>query len=198
MSGDAAVRNKLVVGILLTSACIVGLLLARRMWVDASAVHTAAVPRDTARTRNEVVFVFIGDIKCQICRSDEFTSTLDRLILGLRGEVAARGDLFRAVGVVITPDIRGGYAYLRKHGRWDEISLGGGWLNTLAVQNVWRGESRGAVPQVVVFAHSIHRGPGLFLVSERTRSVTVTGLHALRGIADGHQWARLLPPPAHR
>lgn len=193
MYRNATITSNVLRGLLLAVACVVGFLLVRRQWAGASP-PSASVPRDTAKSRNEVVFVFIGDINCEVCRSHEFSATLKRVLLGVRGQVAARGDLFRAVGVVITPDFRRGYAYLRRLGTWDEISLGGGWLNALVVQNVWSGESRGTVPQVVVYARTVHRGPGVFLTSNRTRSVTVTGGLALQVIADSQQWARLLPP----
>jgi hypothetical protein len=179
---------------ILASALVVGFLLVRRGFRHQPVGNTVAAASSTL-SRREVVLVYLGDVNCPICRSREFTDALEKTIGRLRAQVTARGEVFRAVGVIITEDLAAGYSYLRKHGNWDEISVGGGWLNTLSLDNVWSGASKDVVPQVVVYAQMIHWGQGLLLASDRTPGVTITGALELRAIADSQAWDRLLPSP---
>lgn len=184
--------------LLIAASLVVGLLLVRRAFREAPPPPPVTSSIDTAVTRQEIVLVYIGDVDCSFCTSDQFTLALEQLVTGLRQEVQARGNLFRAVGVMITRDFSRGFRYLKQHGDWDEISLGGGWSNILVEHNVWNAASDPTVPQVVVYSREIQSGSNLLMFTHRNRRITVTGALAVQAITQHEDWARLLPASMER
>jgi hypothetical protein len=69
-------------------------------------------------------------------------------------------DSIRVIGVAIGQDLEGGAEYLSSFGplgtTFDELSIGGGWLNSFVVDLMWRGGyASPAVPEILVVQRKI-------------------------------------------
>jgi hypothetical protein len=179
-------------------ALLVAILLVRRAFTPAVSGDLARpTPSQAVGTRTEVVFVYIGDADCGACQNEQFKRALESVLTGVRQEVVSRGDMFRAIGVIMTSDKQSGYKYLMNLGDWDEISMGGGWLNAAVIENIWNNEGQGIIPQAIVFSRKVHWGPGVFLASERGRSSRLIGAQAFRTTAESGSYGSLLVQDSH-
>ncbi len=146
-------------------------------------------------TRQQTVLTFIADLNCPTCRSEQFQGDLQSVLVGLKQEIEGRGEVFYAVGVVVTPEIPEGIEYLERIGEWDEISIGGSGLNTHAKLHFWDTGAGWATPLIVTQSRRIHISPlGQLLFSDQSRSAMVAGGNDVRFIAERRAWDRLLPP----
>lgn len=158
----------------------------------ASAIPIQGDPGEFKVTR-QIVFVYVGDLNCPFCTSDEFGRTLVSIKRALREQVEARGDqLFYAVGVLISADADGGLRYLNDRGPWSELSIGGGWGNAFVQEHVVDRGGNMIVPQVIVFGRDLVQGGGLF-VTNQSRLKRIEGASTLKHVLDNQQWWRLLP-----
>jgi hypothetical protein len=167
----------------LTAASVVGLLIAggHRAWQSIGArpfldprIARLGVPAvDTKRARpfeaegTEIVVALIGTSRCVGSRHKSLTVAMDSLRKRLRVFAEKRHQRVRLLGVALDDDLAVGLRWLTTVGPFDEISVGGSWLNLEAVHLVHRGLiGEATVPQVVVFRRSF--------AGERTGAILVS------------------------
>jgi hypothetical protein len=97
----------------------------------------------------QIVAVLVISTRCPI--RPELLTTIERMKLTLARRAQATGRSFSAVAVVLDWSDRNAMRFINRFGRFDELILGGNWLNSGTVQWIWRGVPGVArVPQVVV------------------------------------------------
>ena len=131
----------------------------------------------------EIVAVFIGGSICGASTSEG----LDRHLREAQQSVARRaveiGARFTTIGVALDWSVRDGYEYLSRFGGFDEIMAGHQWLNTGAIQYIWRDPGgRPMLPQVVILDRE---------VDADARVIRITGervLARMLGTVEIRQW----------
>lgn len=115
------------------------------------------VPRRVVQVSgDEFRLIFIGSTKCAYADYPPFAKTVERLKTNVRA-VAVRGGLrFSTLGVAVDRNPDDGLRFIRRFGAFDEVAVGGGWLNSIAVAYMWREHAGTAgIPQVIVIRRRI-------------------------------------------
>jgi len=105
----------------------------------------------------QLLAIYIGAIDCQPCVWPPFKSSLRRMwpLLAAQARQAHTG--FATFGVAISEDIDSGVAMLQPLSQFDEISIGGGWVNQTAEKYFWADPTgKAAVPQVLIVEREIN------------------------------------------
>lgn len=104
---------------------------------------------------------------CGACRSDSIRDALAGIGPALRRQLA--GGNVDVIGVVVDPSVDDGISILREIGGYDEVHAGNNWLNSLAIEYLWRDQpGRPAVPQVVLIRRHIRAVGSTVVVSSDT------------------------------
>lgn len=90
-----------------------------------------------ARTGTELVMVYIGRASCTWCNRAGFAEEVRAAKQALAQQAASRGARFVAQGVALDNVLADGFDHLKKLGPFDEISVGGGWVNEFAFRYFW-------------------------------------------------------------
>ena len=138
--------------------------------VQAAAAQPGAAytPAYDARTGSEVVMVFIGASFCGAHLQPGFPEAMEQAKLGLRQQARGRGAGFRAVAVSLDWDPDSALVFLRRFGRWDEISVGGNWVSEAAVRYIWSDlPGPASVPQVLVIERQLENESAVAVRGER-------------------------------
>jgi hypothetical protein len=126
---------------------------------QAAAQTAAYAPSYDARTGREVVMVFIGASFCGAHLQPGFPEAIEQAKLGLRRQAQARGSGFRAVGVSLDWEPDSALVFLRRFGRWDEVSVGGNWVSEAALRYIWSDlPGPASVPQLLVIERQLENG----------------------------------------
>jgi hypothetical protein len=137
----------------------------------------------------EVVFIFVGGSFCLAHRREGFPQAVEKAKVELARSTLARRGHFRAVGVALDWDPDEGGRFLRKFGRFDEVSLGSNWVNGTVLRYVWRDmPGRPAVPQVVVVERQVEKSDV---------AINVVNEHVVRrllGVDEIQDWAKAGAP----
>lgn len=166
---------------LLTTISIGGLSVAvgHRLWLRLMAVpfvdpriaglSIPAVESRRARVEEnrggEVVVVLIGMAGCAASRQPALAAAMDQIRARLRVLSSERGIPIAFWGVALDRDLSKGLRWLTSVGPFDEISVGGNWLNSQAVRFMFGGSSGPAtVPQIIVFQRTIDQPSSSTLV----------------------------------
>jgi hypothetical protein len=119
---------------------------------------------------NELVMVVLGSAGCGVSQGSPVLRALRVLQDSLRIIATQRSAAFTSIGVALDADARSGIDWLRMVGRFDEVAAGGGWINTAAVEYVWRDTwTLAATPQVLVQLRTVRRDSHSRLVPPVTR-----------------------------
>jgi hypothetical protein len=126
---------------------------------QAAAQAAAYTPSYDARTGREVVMVFIGASFCGAHLQPGFPEAIEQAKLGLRRQAQSRGSGFRAVGVSLDWEPDSALVFLRRFGRWDEVSVGGNWVSEAALRYIWSDlPGPASVPQLLVIERQLENG----------------------------------------
>jgi hypothetical protein len=94
-----------------------------------------------------------------------------RLRMALAGATQDRGQNVRYLGVALDWDVEAGLRMLRRMGRFDEVSAGGGWTNSAVFQFLWQDSlAVAAIPQLILLERTLRISPAgqdMYLVSAR-------------------------------
>lgn len=116
----------------------------------------------------QLALVVVMSPSCAWCR-DESLSAAVRVVRHELAEVATeQGWSFVVIGVAQTHDPDEGVKFLRRFGRFHEISSGRGWMNSLLIRYVhqdFRGSA--ATPQLIVLRRELKVNPGRGVEVER-------------------------------
>ncbi len=168
MGGYHALRRWAARGAYLIPMAAVGLMfagLASRTAVERFRTPPAYVPIEDGE---ELVLVFIASSTCRGVRNPGLRTAVRRILKDYRALNRERGARFIAIGVATDWDIRKGMRLLEHFGRFDEVLLGRGWLNSGVVKYVWGDLPGGAgIPQIVLVRRQIRvTDAGLRVMSE--------------------------------
>lgn len=104
----------------------------------------------------QLVMVVIGSSRCGAGQGSDVVVSLQEVRDSLRAVARRRQMAFSSIGVALDDDPRVGLEWLAQLGGFDEVAAGGNWLNTAAVEFVWRDPTGfGAQPQVIVQLRTI-------------------------------------------
>ena len=109
----------------------------------------------------QIVAALFVNATCHAVLDPAFRDDYQRTVGALRAKAIAAGASFHTVGISVDPDVGVGRETLKLFGRFDEISIGAGWLN-LDAALLLASRSRGgeAVPQMVVFSRAVSLDSG--------------------------------------
>ncbi|HEV7587485.1 MAG TPA: hypothetical protein VGO40_05095 [Longimicrobium sp.] len=137
------------------------------------------------RTGTEVVMVFVGTSTCRATKEKGFPAVLERVKVAASRRAAAEGKQFRVIGVAMDNDTDVGLRFLRKFGKFDELAVGGNWMNQEVVRYVWRDlPYRPSVPQLVVLEREIRKEKTVVWVSPEREVRRLLGTDEIRRWGD--------------
>ncbi len=126
---------------------------------------TGQTPRYVARhgepQGRQILAVYIGATDCQPCVWPPFKKAVAAMwpLLEAQADSARAG--FATLGVAINEDADSGAAMLAPLSQYDEVSLGGYWVNHVADRYIWNDpHGEAAVPQILVIARDINASEG--------------------------------------
>lgn len=125
-------------------------------------------PTYASRTGKEVLMILVGASFCGAQRKPGFPQLVEDAKLSLQRHATASGRQFRALAVSLDWKTSDALAFLRAFGEFDQISVGGNWLNEGAIRYVWRdmpGEP--VVPQILVVEREVEKGDAITVRGER-------------------------------
>lgn len=161
-------RFRAVVAILLAvSFAVSGTIVVARAYRERGTPSDAGTPSPAVRSGKELVMVFIG---ASFCGATE-TPGLPKALKGISEHLARRAErensTFVRVGVALDWKTNDGLRFLRHFGEFDEILVGRNWLNTGAIDYIWRGlPGAPALPQVLVFSRLVDARPTTIAFTE--------------------------------
>jgi hypothetical protein len=137
----------------------------------------------------QILAVYIGATDCQPCIWPPFKTSLKQMWPLLDAHAQRAQAAFATLGVAINDDADSGAAMLAPLSQFDEVSLGGGWVNHVAEHYIWT-DSTGvpAIPQVLVIARDVNssKGKSQWSVTNSRVLARVVGAEAIRAwIAKG-------------
>ena len=115
----------------------------------------------------QIRMVFIGSSTCGAQRQEGFREAIETAKRSLAERFSGEGRQFLSTGVAVDWELESGIDFLAAFGEFDEIIVGGNWLNSGAITYVWR-DFPGAsdVPQVVVVKRSVDVSSNTISVGE--------------------------------
>lgn len=148
--------------------------------------RSAYVPSARRDPGEELVFVFIGSASCRWSNLPEMVELFRDGRDAVQAKAQAAGLGFATMGVAQDNTVELGIEHLRRFGRFDEMAVGRGWLNTSLLKYVY-GELPGvaATPQVVVVARSLIEHGGQWDVDGEQVLVRLSGLSEIRRWVEG-------------
>ena len=137
----------------------------------------------------QIMAIYIGATDCQPCVWPPFKASLREMWPLLDNQARRAGVTFATFGVAINDDVDSGVAMLAPLSQFDEISIGGGWVNHASDRYMWADTSGvPAVPQVLVISREINSSERKtqWSVSPHRILIRVTGADPIRAwIAKG-------------
>ncbi len=178
--GDRPKRDPFLRGLILIGA-ISSFLIAFSIWKHSRSdqpLHDGSTLPITGGT--ELVAIYIGSSFCAGSSLPRFPQVEQRTFATL-AEYAMRKQMrFVRIGVSVDASPTIGMDYLRRLGPFDAVSVGGGWLNPLAITYLWRDQpADGTIPQIVVLQRIVkltRTGPLLTSDSLLGRLVGIDGM----------------------
>ena len=128
---------------------------------------------------DEVRIILFGAQSCGASNDATFLAAFKEL----RGSLKRLSTLhpsirIKLVGIAIDVSLERGLDFLRRTGPFDEISVGGNWLNDAAVELFWRDRpGPAALPQVVVVRRPVKVTQRNYWVGGDSIVMRKTGIH---------------------
>ena len=145
---------------------------ARHGTVAWRAAHSPTI-RDAATDEVQDVFVLIGSSHCGYSTDPKLFGAFDRIVAANTSGHTVASTL--RIGVSMDEDARRGFDWLRSVGRFDEVDIGGNWLNSDVVNLIWAVPAAPPViPQIILIERRIHR------TSQPASRLTVTDVHVVK------------------
>lgn len=117
----------------------------------------------------QIILVIVGAKSCAACSRDEFAPAIETLKLNALDASRSASRSYMVVGAAVDGRPSDGLALLEGLGAFDQIAVGGSWLNMAAVRYVWEtfpGEP--TIPQVIVLERDIEMNEsGIRVADER-------------------------------
>lgn len=143
-------------------------------------VATISSPRVSSTTTGiegpEVRLVFIGSARCPACRRRDLREAVAEGMALVRDSLSYYHLRGRTVGVAVDDDVQDAWNFLRGIGNFDELVVGGGWLNLGAARYIWSGsDGYATVPQILIVARIVESMTGSVRLSEEVYGSKLIG-----------------------
>ena len=129
--------------------------------------------------------VLVGASFCGAQRKPGFPQQVEDAKVSLQRQAAASGVQFTTLAVSLDWETDEALAFLEHFGEWDQVSVGGNWLNEGAIRYVWREmPADPVVPQILVIERDVEKGE---------EAITVRGdrlVKRLMGTAEIEAWVK--------
>jgi hypothetical protein len=163
-------KGQLKVGVVFTVVLALfgfGFLLGRVLGYGERGVSTYQVTPDQGHP-HELVAVFVLSSNCFASRDEEMPRLVEEVKQSLKEASTLNAHEFRAVAVGVDPTPEASWSLIQTMGRFDEVILGGGWLNHGMLSYVWEGHAGPPdVPQIVLVRRGLRRmSDGLYGVTD--------------------------------
>ena len=113
----------------------------------------------------DIVLVYFGASWCYPCQDPAVKTALEEAKVMLAERAEQQGSTFVAIGVALDQDLERGLAFLDEAGRFDEISIGRHYLNSLSLAHEWRAERREdatpGAPSIYVYERQVMMEDGI-------------------------------------
>lgn len=138
----------------------------------------------------EIAVVFLVSSNCGASKTPGFASAFESLRDSVTARAQREGARTRMIGVAVDPTVGDGLDVLEQFGHFDEITLGGGWLNVASQKYMWgRFAGKAGVPQVLILQRRLHIQGSDFRVAEETFVIRKVGTDELLAWAHaGFPW----------
>lgn len=147
-------------------------------------------PDYARRSGDQLVMVYFGSASCGWSNQPSLPDAVETIKRELAARAEEQGMTFKAVGVALDWSPERGFEHLEKMGRFDEISAGYNWGNTLALRHIWSGGfAAPTTPQILVYRRIFvaPEGEGSILhydASSEEIVITKSGLDAIMDWVD--------------
>jgi hypothetical protein len=109
----------------------------------------------TPDDRIQDVMILIGSSHCGYSTDPKLKGAYDRLVAA-NDKAHHFGPTLR-IGVSMDEDARRGFEWLQSVGRFDEVDIGGNWLNDAVVNYIWSERAAPpSIPQILLVERHIH------------------------------------------
>ncbi len=137
----------------------------------------------------QILMVYVGNSQCVWSEDASLPDAVERIKVRLAEQAEKQGMSFKAVGVALDWQAEAGLEHLENFGRFDEISSGYNWANTLALEYLWSDrEVSPSTPQILVYERYLvaprDSTDPLLYAEEGPRRILVK-----RGLAEIVDWA---------
>lgn len=120
--------------------------------VNAAQDTSVYAPEYARRSGLQLVMVYFGSASCAWSNRPSLRDAVETIKQQLARQAEDQGMTFKAVGVALDWSPERGIEHLETMGRFDEISAGYNWGNTLALQHIWSdGSALPRTPQILVY-----------------------------------------------
>lgn len=186
-------RSRAIAAVTAVAVFLAGWWVAREWDVEVAVTHRSAIdpgkngyaPQVPSGSGSQWVMVYIGSSSCPWATDAALPDAIERIKMHLLDQAAERGRALKVVGLSLDPLPEQGIRYLSAFGRFDEISTGYGWGNSLAMKYLWsEGLGDFATPQVLVYERLLIRpggesGDTYFDESDRRKLLVMVGLQEI-------------------
>jgi len=188
MNRSAIVLSLVRATIVLTSLGVGGMLVVQNLAGPSEVASSVAdadsslwTGPDTTMHHRELVATYIGSPDCPACTSSDFHRALRDALERLSEEGTSRGYVVRRIGVAATGDARRGFEFLLGYGEWDEVSTGGGWMNSALATHLWGVGRQPVTPQLLLSTRTVWRSPsGDLLFEDDGPGIALKGIEGVR------------------
>lgn len=157
---------------------------------SARQAELVAEARGIAEPGAQLLMVYVGNSNCVWCNNPALPEYLTRIRAQLESAASESGARLVTLGLSLDAVPSEGVAHLTHVGDFDQISVGAGWVNELALRMLWEGYGGPvSTPQLLVLQRNMveERVPGV----TRFYGVADEKLIArMIGLAEIEQWAR--------
>lgn len=109
---------------------------------------------------DQVVVFFVASASSRGSTASGLREAVLSLHQKLRAEAERQGLALEVVGVSVDWDVDDGIRFLRRYGPFDEMVVGGNWVNLAAIEYIWRDQpGTPTIPQIVVVRRRVDPGP---------------------------------------
>lgn len=146
---------------------------------SAAPVHASKV-----RTGVQHVAVFLVSSTCGASRYPDLPKALAVIRAREDTQATREGKTFISVGVALDDDPSIGLAFLKTFGNFDQLSVGGNWLNAMAIDLLIR-DTKGplSLPQLIVLERTVTVGPAAIQVGQDRVMGRYIGFDDILGLA---------------
>jgi hypothetical protein len=144
-------------------------------------------------TTEQIRMVLIGSSACGAHRNESLREAIETVKQSLAERFTGEGTQFASTGVALDWQIAAGIDFLGAFGEFDEVIIGGNWLNSGAVRDIWRDfPGSSVVPQVVVVKRSVTVSSSTISVGEEEFVARLAGAEQIM------QWVDQGVPLVHQ